>query len=35
MAVQQLFYETAVPVSFQRHKNWSVKTGDNYSFAKR
>ena len=35
MAVQQLFYETAVPVSFQRHKDWSVKTGDNYSFAKK
>ncbi|WP_025037949.1 SapC family protein [Bradyrhizobium sp. DOA9] len=33
MAIQQLFYETAVPVSFQRHKDWSVKTGDSYSFA--
>ena len=35
MAVQQLFYETAVPVSFNRHKNYSVKTGDNYSFARK
>ncbi|MBR0815177.1 SapC family protein [Bradyrhizobium diazoefficiens] len=33
MAIQQLFYETAVPVSFQRHKDWSVKTGNSYSFA--
>jgi hypothetical protein len=33
MATQQLFYRTAVPVSFQRHKDWSVKTGDSYSFA--
>ena len=35
MAVQQLFYETAVPVSFNRHKNYSVKTGDTYSFARK
>jgi hypothetical protein len=35
MAIQQLFYETTVPVSFQRHKNWSVKTGDSYSFARK
>jgi len=34
MAIQQLFYQTAVPVSFQRHKNWSVKQGDNYAFAR-
>lgn len=33
MSKQQLFYETAVPVNAQRHKNWSVKTGDSYAFA--
>ncbi len=33
MATQQLFYRTAVPVSFQRHQGWSVKTGESYSFA--
>jgi hypothetical protein len=33
VATQQLFYRTAVPVSFQRHKDWSVKTGDSYAFA--
>jgi len=35
MAIQQLFYESAVPVSFQRHKDVSVKVGDDYSFAKK
>jgi hypothetical protein len=34
MSVQQLFYQTAVPVSFQRHKDLSVKVGDNYGFAR-
>ena len=33
MATQQLFYRTAVPVNFQRHKDWSVKTGESYAFA--
>ena len=33
MATQQLFYQTAVPVNVQRHKNWSVKTGETYRFA--
>ncbi|TVQ41144.1 MAG: multidrug transporter [Geminicoccaceae bacterium] len=31
--MQQLFYQTAVPVSAQRHKDWSIKTGDSYAFA--
>jgi hypothetical protein len=30
---QQLFYRTAVPVNFNRHKDWSVKTGESYAFA--
>ena len=34
MATQLLIYETAVPVNRQRHRNWSVKTGDNYGFAR-
>ena len=33
VATQQLFYRTAVPVHFQRHRDWSVKTGETYSFA--
>ena len=33
MATQQLFYRSVVPVSFQRHKGWAVKTGDTYAFA--
>ena len=33
MATQQLFYRSVVPVSFQRHKGWAVKTGDSYAFA--
>lgn len=32
---QLLFYENAVPVSSQRHKNMSVKTGANYKFAQK
>jgi SapC len=35
MATQLLVYENAVPVSRQRHKDWSVKTGSDYSFARR
>ena len=34
MTIQQLFYRTAVPVNFQRHKDWSVKMGDDFSFAR-
>ena len=30
---QLLFYETAVPVSSERHRNWCVKTGSSYNFA--
>jgi hypothetical protein len=33
VATQQLFHRTAVPVSFKRHKGWSVKTGETYAFA--
>lgn len=32
MAKQLLIYETAVPVNKQRHGNWSVRTGSDYSF---
>ena len=35
MAIQLLVYENAVPVSRQRHKEWSVKTGSDYSFARK
>ena len=34
MTTQLLFYEKAVPVSRERHGNWSVKTGSNYLFAR-
>lgn len=33
MTKQLLIYERAVPVSKQRHKDWSVKTGADYRFA--
>lgn len=34
MSVQQLFYRTAVPVTSQRHRDWSVKMGDDFGFAR-
>lgn len=34
MAIQQLFYRTAVPVHSQRHRELSVRTGTDYSFAR-
>lgn len=34
MAKQLLFYEQVVPISKEKHGNLSVKTGDNYHFAK-
>lgn len=34
MAKQLLIYERVVPVSSQRHRHWSVKTGSDYSFAR-
>ena len=34
MSKQLLIYEKAVPVSSQRHRDWSVKSGDDFSFAK-
>lgn len=33
MATQQLFYRTAVPVTAERHRDWSVKTGESWGFA--
>ncbi len=33
MATQLLFYETAVPVTSNAHRDLSVRTGENYSFA--
>jgi hypothetical protein len=32
---QLLIYENAVPVSKRKHGNWSVKTGNNYAFARK
>jgi len=34
MATQLLIYEQAAPVNPQKHGNWSIKTGTDYSFAK-
>lgn len=34
MTTQLLFYERAVPLSKERHADWSVETGDDYSFAR-
>jgi hypothetical protein len=34
MSTQLLIYERAVPLSSQRHKGWSVKTGADYAFAR-
>lgn len=34
MATQLLIYEKVVPVSKDRHTGWSVKAGNDYSFAK-
>ncbi len=34
MTVQQLFYESAVPVSPQRHGNWSLEPASDYRFSK-
>ena len=34
MATQLLIYEHAAPVNPQKHGNWSIKTGTDYSFAK-
>jgi hypothetical protein len=33
VATQQLFYRTVVPVSPERHRDWSVKAGESYAFA--
>jgi len=34
MTTQLLFYERAVPLSKDRHADWSVETGGDYSFAR-
>lgn len=34
MTTQLLFYERAVPLSKERHADWSVETGGDYSFAR-
>lgn len=34
MNKQMLIYEKAVPVSSQKHRDWSVKTGEDYEFAR-
>ena len=34
MSTQLLIYERAVAVNKQKHKDWSVKTGKSYDFAK-
>lgn len=34
MAKQLMIYERAVPISAETHRDWSVKTGNNFSFAK-
>lgn len=34
MVKQLMIYERAVPVSSERHRDWSVRTGDNYEFAR-
>lgn len=33
MAIQQLFYRSAVPVNPQRHRDVSIKSGNSYAFA--
>jgi hypothetical protein len=33
MAKQLMIYERAVPISSERHRDWYVKTGTNFSFA--
>ncbi|EAR50647.1 SapC protein, putative [Oceanicola granulosus HTCC2516] len=34
MAKQLMIYERAVPISSERHRDWSVETGGNYGFAR-
>lgn len=34
MSTQLLFYEQAVPVSAEKHKNWALDTASSYSFAR-
>ena len=35
MSTQLLIYESAVPVSSQRHAQWSVEVGADYAFSRR
>lgn len=34
MTKQLMIYERAIPISSERHRDWSVKTGTNYAFAR-
>jgi hypothetical protein len=34
MATQLMFYERVIPVSSQRHRNWSIEGGNHYEFAR-
>ena len=34
MATQLLIYETATPVGYARHGDWSVEVGTDYSFSR-
>ncbi len=33
MSKQLMFYEKVIPISLERHKSWSIKHGDDFSFA--
>lgn len=33
MPIQQLFYRSVVPVTVERHRDWSLKAGDAYGYA--
>ena len=35
MTTQLLFYEDATPVTAEKHKDLSIKAGNNYDFAKK
>lgn len=35
MTTQQMFYETVVPLNDERHHNWSVEVGADYSYAQK
>ena len=35
MAIQQMIYESAAPVSYAKHADWSVEAGADFAFSKR